>query len=51
VLTPQPLSFGQGSNLGFQTLAVYDQPANGGNSDGMIDQRDSVFSRLRATAR
>jgi len=43
-VTPQPRP---GPRSGFRALAVYDQPANGGNGDGVIDQRDSVFSRLR----
>jgi hypothetical protein len=42
-VTPQP---GPGPKLGFRALAVYDQPANGGNGDGVIDQRDAVFSHL-----
>jgi hypothetical protein len=32
---------------GFSSLALYDMPANGGNSDGVIDRRDSVFFELR----
>jgi len=32
---------------GFAALAVYDQPANGGNGDGVIDAKDAVFSSLR----
>jgi hypothetical protein len=32
--------------LGFRALAVYDQPANGGNGDGVVDRRDAVFSKL-----
>jgi hypothetical protein len=31
---------------GFLALAVFDQPANGGNSDGWISKEDAVFSRL-----
>lgn len=32
---------------GFRALAMYDMPAHGGNGDGVIDQRDAVFSKLR----
>lgn len=42
--TDQPDSF---DRSGFAALAVFDLPANGGNGDGVINESDSVWSRLR----
>jgi len=43
-LTPQPSS---SDPNGFRALAVFDEPVNGGNGDGVIDHNDAVFTRLR----
>jgi hypothetical protein len=45
--TPQPEPPTGEQRNGFLALAEYDKPQQGGNSDGLIDSRDSVFPSLR----
>lgn len=45
--TPQPEPPAGIQRNGFNALAVYDRPENGGNGDGMIDKKDAIFSSLR----
>jgi len=45
--TPQPAAPAGMSKNGFNALAEYDKPTNGGNSDGQLSNQDSIFSSLR----
>jgi hypothetical protein len=43
-VTPQP---GERGRNGFAALAVFDDPRNGGNGDGIIDDKDAIYKQLR----
>ena len=45
--TPQPATPAGGERNGFLALAGFDRPQQGGNSDGVIDVGDTVFTSLR----
>jgi hypothetical protein len=43
--TDQPIS---DDPNGFLALAVFDSPANGGNSDGVLDRGDAIWPQLKS---
>jgi hypothetical protein len=45
--TAQPAPQEGEERHGFRALAVFDQAEQGGNEDGVIDNRDAVYARLR----
>jgi len=45
--TTQPRPRNGMQRNGFNALGVFDQIANGGNNDGVIDSNDAIFSSLR----
>jgi hypothetical protein len=45
--TPQPTPPQGVKKNGFLALAAYDQPAQGGNGDGLLTKQDAIFAALR----